>query len=56
MSFISCVPMQCIIAVCALCALHTNPDPVVRSRTHGGFQGGARAQGARPQVEGLNIG
>jgi hypothetical protein len=23
-------------SVC-VCALHTNPDPVVRSRTHGGF-------------------
>jgi hypothetical protein len=36
-SNISCVPMQCIIAVCAPCAWHMNPDPVVRSRTHGGF-------------------
>lgn len=53
---ISCVPMQFIIAVCAPCALHANPGPVVRSRTHGGFQGGARAQGARRQVQELDIG
>ena len=33
-----------------------NSGPVVRSRTHGGFQGGARAQGARRQAEGLDIG